>query len=294
MALAAVSLFWGTTYLGIRVAMNDLPPFFLSGFRHIISGGIICAWAMVVQKKPLPPLSELKKIFIMGFFLILMANAMLNWAELYIPTGLAAIMAALVPLCILVINLIFRYSEPINTYSIVGIIIGLGGVALIFYDNVLFITHGSYLKGIMLMLVSVMAWAMGTVYAKHAHIKTDAFFSTGLQMLMLGVSITMLSYFIGEFPEVKFTSASLGAVAYLVVFGSIIGYTAYVYSVENLPTTLVSVYAYINPIVAVVLGVVFLKENVNAIMLAAMGVTLLGVFLVNYGNYKGRATGKNI
>ena len=285
-ALISVCFFWGTTYFGIRIAIEDLPPFFLSGFRHILAGGILLSYFIFIKKEKIPPVAELKKIFIVGMLLIFISNTFLNMAEKHISTGLAALLCAFFPFYVLVINLIMKNNEPLNGFSGSGLLIGFHGLLIIFYDKLGDLANREYFTGIGLIVVGNLSWAIATVYSKKAQIRTPPLYSSGLQMFMTGVVILITSIFLGELPDVHFTKNSVWAVSYLIVFGSIVGFSSFTYAVSKLPTTVVSIYAYVNPIVAVALGVLFLGEKNSSLTYLAMVITFAGVFLINYGYQK--------
>jgi drug/metabolite transporter (DMT)-like permease len=285
-ALISVCFFWGTTYFGIRIAVRDLPPLFLVGTRHLIAGGLFCIYFMGIKKQKLPPKSELIKMLISSFFLIFGANALVSIAEKTIPSGLTALICSFLPFYILIINWISGNSEKTNSLSTIGLIIGIIGMFVIFYDSLADILNGTYIIGIALILVANFSWAYGTIFSKKSKIETNPLFSSGLQMLMMGTILTFVSFGLGDFQEVKFTTDGMLAFSYLVIFGSIIGFGSFTYANAKLPAAITSIYAYMNPIVAVILGTLFLNEAISIYTFIGMVITLVGVYLVKKGYKK--------
>jgi drug/metabolite transporter (DMT)-like permease len=282
-ALISVCFFWGTTYFGIRIAVHYLPPLFLAGMRHLLAGSIFCIYFMGIKGERLPDKKVLLKMFITGLFLIFGANVLVSYAEKTIPSGLAALICSFLPFYILIINWVSGNKEKTSLLSTIGLIIGVLGMLVIFYDNLVDILNGNYLAGIILILLANMSWAYGTIYSKKAEFKTHPLFSSGLQMLIMGITISIVSFLNGDFQRVQFTTSGMTAFFYLVIFGSIVGFGSFTYANAKLPSGIISIYAYINPIVAVVLGSVFLQEKISMYIIAGMILTLVGVYLVNKG-----------
>ena len=280
-ALGLVSFLWGTTYIATRVGVQEMPGIFLSGLRQFTSGFIVVAFFLVRGYK-LPDLASLKHISIQGILLLCIANGGLTWALEYITGGLAAIIAALLPLFITFFSIWLLKSGKITRWMLTGMVIGFAGILIIFYDYLDFFSNKSFAFGVGLALLSTLSWALGMVYTSRKKLQVDILFSVGLQMLIAGMITLFICLLSGKYVNLATTgSASLYSLLYLVLFGSLIAYSAFVYSVSKLPATLVSIYAYINPIVAVLLGWLLLQEKLNPNMILGTLVTLGGVYLVN-------------
>lgn len=285
-ALGLVSFFWGTTYVASRIGAQDMPGLFMAGLRQFVSGLILVGFFLLKGYK-IPGWKVLKRISVQGIFLLCIANGLLTWAVEYISGGLAAIIAALVPLFIALFTVWLSKCAKITRVMLIGLGIGLAGVVTIFYDYLGQLQEKSFLLGVIMAILSVLSWSFGTVYTAKQKPKIEILFSVGLQMLIAGILMLVVCGITGKYINlVTASQASLWALSYLIVFGSLLAYSAYVFAISKLPATQVSVYAYINPIVAVVLGWLLLAEKMNMIMLLGMLITITGVYIVNQESKK--------
>jgi drug/metabolite transporter (DMT)-like permease len=224
----------------------------------------------------------MKRISVQSIFLLCIANGLLTWSVEYISGGLAAIIAALVPLFITLFSVWFSKCAKVTRWMIAGLIAGFAGVLIIFYDYLGQIHNTTFVFGVVLALISTLSWSFGTVYASRQKPTIDVLFGVGLQMLIAGIIILTVCAISGKYVNLAETGhASWYALIYLVIFGSLIAYSAYVFAISKLPATLVSIYAYINPIVAVGLGWLLLAEKLNTHMILGTLITLGGVYIVN-------------
>ena len=287
-ALGLVSFFWGTTYIATRIGTREMPGLFVSGIRQFLSGSILVGF-FLVRGYSLPAWKVLKRLSVQGIFLICIANGLLTWSMEYITGGLAAIIAALVPLFIVLFTVLLSRCARITRWMIVGLIVGFIGVLTIFYDYLGQMQNGSFLFGVVLALISTLSWSFGTVYTARQKPPIDILFSVGLQMLIAGIMILLVCGITGKYVDPSTAGQnSWLAIFYLVVFGSLVAYSSFVFAISKLPATLVSVYAYINPVVAIVLGWLLLSEKMNYNMIFGTLITLGGVYLVNNEFKKGR------
>lgn len=285
-ALGLVSFFWGTTYIAARIGAQHIPGLFIAGMRQFISGLIVVSFFLLRGYK-IPGWQILKRISIQGIFLLCIANGLLTWSVEFISGGLAAIIAALVPLFIALFTVWLSKCASITRVMLIGLAIGLAGVVTIFYDYLGQLQHKSFLFGVVLAVLSTLSWSFGTVYTAKQKPKIELLFSVGLQMLIAGILMLLICGITGKYVNlVSADHSSLLALGYLIVFGSLLAYSAYVFAISKLPPTQVSVYAYINPVVAVLLGWLLLAEKMNAVMLLGMLITLGGVYIVNYESKK--------
>lgn len=280
-ALALVSFFWGTTYIASRVGAQHMPGLFLSAVRQFVSGAILVSF-FLIRGYQLPGWDVLKKISIQGLLLLCIANGALSWSLEFIGSGVAAIIAALVPLFIALFTLWLYSHAKITWWMTIGLLIGFAGVVTIFYDYIGQIGNRSFAFGVGLALLSTLTWSFGTVYTSKQKLPIDILFNVGLQMLIAGMVLLFICAVTGKYINlIDAGGAALGSLIYLVAFGSLLAYSAFVFAVSKLPPTLVSIYAYINPIVAISLGWILLHEKLNVNMLLGTFITLTGVYLVS-------------
>jgi drug/metabolite transporter (DMT)-like permease len=285
-ALGLVSFFWGTTYVAARIGAQEMPGLFVAGVRQFISGFILVAFFLAKGYK-LPEWRVIKQVSIQSIFLLCIANGLLTWAMEFISGGLAAIIVALVPLFIALFSMWLSKRAKITRWMVAGLIIGFAGVVTIFSDYMGEMKSESFVFGVVLSLISVLAWSFGTVYTSRQKPMIDILFGVGLQMLIAGVIILFVCGVTGKYVNLAEAGQnSWLALIYLIIFGSLIAYSAYVFALAKLPATLVSVYAYINPVVAVGLGWLLLSEKMNMIMAIGMLITLSGVYIVNHESKK--------
>jgi drug/metabolite transporter (DMT)-like permease len=280
-ALALVSFFWGTTYIASKIGTKHMPGIFLAGVRQFTSGALMVGFFLLRGYK-LPAWADLKKIAVQGFFLLCLANGLLTWALEYLSSGLAAIIAALVPLFVALFSIWFGRAARITRWMFIGLLTGFAGVVTIFYDYLGQMGNRSFVFGVILALLSVVSWSYGTVYTATRKVHADLLMVTGLQMLAAGLILLPVCLVTGKYVNLVDTGTEAWyAIAYLVFFGSFVGYSSYVVALNKLPATLVSIYAYVNPIVAVLFGWILLNEKMNAHMILGTLITIGGVWLVN-------------
>lgn len=280
LAFALVAFFWGTTFFAIRVGVQSFPPMLLAGFRHSIGGILICSYFLLRGYK-IPPLKQLKVFAINGFLMLVLGNGLVTWAEIYVSSGLAALICSLTPIWIVMLNTFSGKKEKVTTQVIIGLSICLAGQLLIFNDNIKDFANPNYTLGIVFILIANLAWAMGTVYSKNNKSDVHPLFGAGLQMIVGGTILDIIGTYRGEWQQLNPNADAIWALIYLIVFGSIVAYGAYMYVLQKLPATIVSTYAYINTIVAVILGWLWLNEKLNLVLGIAVLMTIGGVWLVN-------------
>ncbi len=281
-ALALVSFFWGTTYIASKIGTHHMPGLFVAGVRQF-SSGLIMVGFFLLRGYQLPTLSDLKKISIQGLFLLCFANGMLTWSLEYISSGLAAIIAALVPLFVTLFSIWLTKTAKITRWMIVGLLLGFAGVVTIFYDYIGQSDNKNFIIGIIMAILSTISWSFGTVYTSGQKLSIGTMFGVGFQMLIAGIVMLLICFASGKYVNLAGTGQeSWYALLYLILFGSILAYSAYMFAIKKLPATQASMYAYINPIVAILCGWLLLRERTNVHMITGALVTLGGVYLVNY------------
>lgn len=284
LALLAICFIWGTTFLAARIGVKTFPPLLFMGSRHFIAGlllGTIC-W---LRGSRLPSLAGLKRQLLPGILMVTLGNGIVGLAVKYIPSGLAALICAMMPVYVVVINLVSGKGEKINYKIIIGLVSGLAGLLVIFHDKLAFLGDLRYLGGIITCLVSCLFWALGSIYYKRIRdVKEDVYMNAGVQLAIGGMGLITLSALGEDWKGIHgIPPATLGAICYLIVVGSIVAFVCYHYALSRLPVGVVTLYAYINPLVAIILGYLVLNEPVNGYIALAFIFILAGVFLVNAG-----------
>jgi drug/metabolite transporter (DMT)-like permease len=278
-ALAAVCFFWGTTYLGIRMALESFPPLLLVCVRFICSGSIMLIVAAAMGAK-LPKGRELWVGIVTGLVILGVGNGCLTFAELWIPSGLAALIIAFSPFWMVGVEALMPGGERLHLPGIGGMLVGAFGAALLIGPD---ISHGSLggvvLKGFLVLQIGSSCWALGSIYQRRQPATAHPIVTGAVQQLAAGVAYLPLALLIPEHP-VHWSTRGFSALVYLIIFGSIVGYSAYVYALNHLPVAVTSIYPYVNPVVAVFLGWLFYREHFGWLEASAMMVIFVGVAIV--------------
>lgn len=288
-ALVLVSVFWGTTYLAARIGVRHMHGISLAGLRQTAAGILLIGFFMLRGYK-VPGKETLSKLFVIGTLMLCGSNGLMTWAMRYVPSGLGAIIGATVPIWITIFSFYLVARNKFSFQLILGILLGFAGVAGIFYDYFAELLKPEFRFGIILIMIACVLWGLGSVLTAKWALQVNPLYGAGYQMIFSGVVMLIISLLMGEhFAASSFTTELWGSLLYLIFFGSIIGYSAYIFALNKLPPSLVSVYAYINPIVAILLGWLLLHERLNWNMALFSMVTLLGVYLVNKSFNKAKA-----
>ena len=286
LAWIAICIIWGTTYLFIRIGVETIPPMLFAGFRWLIAG-IILITILRVSGKQFPKKEDLIHIAIIGIALLGFGNGLVVVGEQWIESGLAALLITTVPFWMVGVESFLPKGPKLNWMVISGLIIGSLGVGLIFGGDLKYIFETKYLIGVLSILGAVVSWSLGSVYSKYKKVSVHPLMSASVQMLIVGSLQIILGTVLGEFIWTYILhNQELLSLAYLIVIGSIFGYGSYIYAIEHLPLSLVSTYAYVNPIIALVLGWIFLNEQLSVFTLLAAVVIIVGVVLVKIGSNK--------
>ena len=287
-ALVLVCFLWGTTWIASKEGVRHMPPLQMAGLRQLL-GGFCYVLFFLIKGARWPNAKEWQSILVLSFLNFLLANGLSTWGLKYISSGLGAIMGAIFPLWLVVIGL-FSVRSKMPGKAIIGLLLGFGGVCIIFYEHLHDFLNRDFRVGIFLSLIATWGWAFGTIYTKKHAANFNPYFSIGLQMAISGLAMTSFSHaFINTIPLAAIPWQSWAAILYLVVFGSVISFIAYLYALQNLSTEQASLYAYINPIVAILLGWLIFSEKLTMFIAIGGLVALLGVYLVNKA-YKVPAT----
>jgi drug/metabolite transporter (DMT)-like permease len=282
-AWIAICIIWGTTYLAIRVGVTELPPMLFAGVRWIIAGLILITFLKLSGRR-FPSLNDLKHIAVVGIALLGVANGLVVVAEQWIPSGLAALLISTLPFWMVGFESAAKKGPKINFYTISGLLIGIAGVFLIFGKDFTFLMDGNNLLGVFCLMGAVISWSLGSIYSKYKKINVDPLTSATFQMLIAGTLQVTLGLSLGELSSFTLNTDGILATAYLVLFGSIFGYASYIYAIAHLPLSLVSTYAYINPVIAIFLGWLILNEDLNLNILIAATFIIVGVIVVKRGS----------
>lgn len=267
----------------IRIAVVDFPPFLFVAIRQVLAGLLLVGFMLFILKEKMPPRSHLIRQAVAGFFMISMGNGLVAWAEVHIPSGVAAVICSLMPVMVILINLTINRDERPTIPIILGVAIGLIGIILIFSEHLAEFGKIEYILGVALTVVGVLSWAGGSIWLKKQSAASNPFLNAGLQMFFGGVWLFPMSFIFDDLSAVTWTVESFYSLLYLILFGSITAYACYAYVLRKLPMTIVSMYAYINPIVAVILGWVVLNERLNTKIGVAILLTVAGIYIVNRG-----------
>lgn len=286
-ALCWVSFFWGTTWLASKEGVKHMPALQLAAIRQFIGGFLYVAF-FLFKKTPWPKGKQWRAILILSLLNFVFSNGLSTWGVKYISSGLGAIIGSMVPIWIVIIS--FFKGERITRLAVLGILICFGGVCIIFYEHLLDFIKPDFQFGILLSIIATITWAFGTLYTKKKAASFNPYFSLGLQMTLSSVFLFILSSATGtNISLAEIPANSWWSIGYLVVVGSVLTFIAFIYALQNLPTALSSVYAYINPIVAVLLGAIIFGESLTAAIAIGGGITLCGLYMVNYSLRKGKA-----
>jgi drug/metabolite transporter (DMT)-like permease len=278
LALATIYVVWGSTFMAVTIVVRDLPPFLSMGIRHLAAGAILLAWALPRVDRARDPIGrrQIAAGFVLGGALFLAGHGGLAWAQQTVPSGVAALLIGSVPLWMAVLDRV-TFGKRLHRSANLGLVIGFVGLAFLVDP----FGAGSVDRlGAVVALLSAFAWAAGSLYSRGAPLPGRPLVSAGLAALCGGILLVIVAGASGEFGDARFAWEAVLAIAYLVVFGTLIGFTAYVWLLRVAPTSLVSTYAYVNPIVAVVLGWALLGEGITVQMALAAAAIVFSVALI--------------
>ncbi|CAA9195180.1 DMT family transporter [Flavobacterium collinsii] len=279
LALCWVSFFWGTTWLASKEGVKHMPALQLATIRQFL-GGILYVGYFLFKKQPWPKGKQWRTIIILAFLNFVCSNGLSTWGVKYMSSGLGAIISALFPIWIIIIN--FFNGQKIAKMALVGILISFGGVCIIFIDYLSDFFRPDFQFGIILMTASTITWAFGILETKKKASSFNPYFSLGLQMLISSVFLFGITEATGiNIPLSEIPLPSLWSIVYLVLIGSVLTFIAFIYSLQHLPTEISSIYVYINPIVAMILGSFIFGETLTQAIAIGTIVTLTGLYLVN-------------
>lgn len=277
-----VYVFWGSTYLGIDIAVEHIPPALMCATRFTIAGVIMLAYCLASGNNIRYSARELLQLAIIGNLLLMGGNLTLSYAEMYIPSGLAALLVASIPLWFLILDALMLGHPHLSPRAVAGLTLGLAGTAVLLWPQ-LTSTSGvgkTEFWWSIALIGGALSWAFGSVLAKKWQSGPPTFGGTAWQVFFAGLGNFVFATIHHDFHRAVWTARGIGAIAYLVVCGSLIGYTAYIYILGHAPTAKVSTYAYVNPVVAVFLGWLVLHETIDRYILAGSAIVIASVILV--------------
>lgn len=288
LAFGLVYIFWGSTYLAMRVAVRDIPPYAVGGTRYMISGPLMMAACALMGRRIRLNRHDFFRLLIMGVLLLSISNVCVLWAEEYVPSGFTALIVALVPIFVVALEAwVFRDGKmPLRGLS--GLALGLVGLLILLWPK---IASGTRLGRLELMGAGILAfgslvWSFGSILSHRWSLSVDVFVAAAWQMTLAGLVNTVVGLLTGQFSRAHWTGHGISAILYLVVAGSWLGFTAYIWLLEHVVPPKVATYAYVNPVVALVLGWLLLSERIDAFMIAGTVVIIGAVALVNTSKLK--------
>lgn len=291
LALTATSILWGTTWVASKYGVKEMTGLQLAGMRQFIAGTAIVAFFMLFKKQKVPNRSQFAQLLLMSLLMFAIANSVSTWSLHYISTGLGALIGALYPLIVVLLERYYFGKKKISPLTIVGFILGIAGIGIVFYDSLFEGNRGHFLLGISMAFIATFSWSIGTILVTKKHTGLSPYYSIGWQMLISSFIVTLIGR--ATQPAVAINDISVTgwlSLFYLIVVGSMIAFAAFIYSMEVLPHAIASLFAYFNPLVAIFLSSIMLKEKLSAHLVMGSVVTLVGVFIVNYSAKKQEAS----
>ncbi|HEY4337957.1 MAG TPA: EamA family transporter [Puia sp.] len=291
-AFAIVYIVWGSTYFFILLSVAHIPPMLVGAMRYLVAGILMLSWCLI-RREPLFTKGVIGPAFVSGFLLLCGGNGILIWSEQYIPSSLAAVVLASGPIWFVVLD---RQQWGVNLRSkstLAGLLVGFIGVLLLFVERLRGIsgTHGRGTFAMGILIVASISWAAGSLYSKYRSAPVSNSVNAGWQMLLAGLVFLPASGISGEWASFHFREVPVSswmAILYLVTMGSLAGYSAFVWLLQVRPATQVSTHAYINPVVAVLLGAFFAGESLSSMQLLGLAVILTSVLLINLAKYRNK------
>jgi drug/metabolite transporter (DMT)-like permease len=287
--LGLVYIIWGSTYLAIKVAVETMPPLLMAGVRFLIAGSALYI-TMRMLKVPRPTMRQWAQAGLVGVLLLGGGNGTVSWVEQQVPSGIAALLVALVPLWMVSLNWVLPGGARPSVRTMVGVALGFGGVALLALRGG--VSGGSLNPIAFLLVISSFVWAVGSLYARKADMPASPLMATAVEMLVGSLTLLVGGLVAGEAGKVHLAAISwqsVAALGFLILFGSLVGYSSYTWLLKQASPALVSTYAYVNPVVALFLGVIILHEALSSVSLLAAAIIIVSVALITLPGSAARA-----
>ncbi|MGA9668890.1 MAG: EamA family transporter [Terracidiphilus sp.] len=288
LAFASVYFFWGSTYTAIRIGAADMPPFLLAGTRFLIAGAILLGWCRWRGLRLLWPRREMLMLIAVGLLLLAGGNVGLVYGERYVPSGMSSLIWAVTPLYIALIEMALPGGEPLSARGWLGLMLGFAGMAALLWPTMHNGVGGdtAFLVSIGILFVGALLWAVGSIVSRRAKLKVNTLVAASWQMLAAGVFSVALGTALGQWQQFHLTPSAVGSLAWLITGGSLLGYTAYIYLLEHVPVSKVASNTYVNPVVAVLLGILLLHERPGPTEFVGMASIVIAVFLLTTAKVK--------
>jgi drug/metabolite transporter (DMT)-like permease len=282
LALTVTSIVWGTTWVASKMGINHMPAFELASIRQFFGGSIYILFFLLIKKEKLPTAKQFKWLIPMAFLMFVSSNGIATYGLQFITSGLAALIAALYPLSVVLIERFYFKAIRITPQTMLGLFLGLLGIGFIFYKDSLQVHGGHYALGVGLSMFAMLTWSVGSIIISRTKIDINPYYSIGWQMFISAITMGVFTYLSGNYiPIIEIPAISWGVIVYMVIGGSVFAFISFIYSMKHLQASIASLYAYINPIVAIWVGSLLLKEDMSWNSIVGTICTLTGVYLVN-------------
>ena len=284
LAFVIVCIIWGTTYLAITVALETVPVLLLAGLRWMFAG-VVLSGLMVLTGRGLPRPALWGPLLLLGFLMNVVGNGFVVYAQQYVASGLTAVLIATTPFWAALVERLLPDGERFSRRALTGLALGFAGIVILVWPEM---TNGgaggrAFIGGVIAIQLACVGWVIGTSYARRHELGDNPFRSTALQMVFSGTMLLTAATWHGDWAHLSFTPRTIAAMIYLSIAGSLVAYSAYIYAIQHLPLSLVSLYAYINPIIAVTLGALLLSEPFSTRIAIAAALVLMGTWIVSSG-----------
>lgn len=292
-AFASVYFFWGSTYTAIRIGAAEMPALLLTGVRFTIAGAILIAWCRWRGMRLTFPAKTMGMLALIGFLLLGCGNLGLVYAEETLPSGLSSLILAVTPLYVALIEMFLPGGEPMPPRGWLGMIIGFAGLTALLWPSlhVGFAGNRSVLLAIFALLAGALVWTIGSILSRRTKLPVNSFVAASWQMIFAGIFNTVLGTLLGQWPQFHLNRSAAGSLAWLITGGSLLGYTGFIYLLEHVPVAKVSSYSYVNPMVAVLLGILILHERPEAAEFVGMAAVVIAVFLLTTAQMETKSRG---
>jgi drug/metabolite transporter (DMT)-like permease len=278
-AWGLVCLIWGTTYLAIKIALASIPPFLMGGIRYVVAGALLAAW-LKSTGRPLPLRGSIGRLAWLGFLMLTVGNGGVVWGEQYLSSGLTAVIIATTPFWMVGVDAALG-GDRLRARQLLGLAIGLAGIMLLVWpDLAIGGNRGHVLRGVFAVQLACFGWAVASSYTRRHVVSSDVLGAAAVQMLFGGGFMVLLGLIVGEWGALSFTPRTTTALVYLILAGSLVAFAAYSYALRHLPVAVVSLYTYVNPVIAVALGSLLLGEPFRIEMIVGGAVIAAGIAIV--------------